>query len=430
MRYIGNLLLAVLMLLLVVAAGGCGAKFVLSSFELSPGVCLAGETVTVSATLTYNGKVEGEYTAELLVDEIVEQTQALTIEPESSQPISFTLTKDEPGAYVVQLGEFTAPLTVLEASNFKLSPSEVEVDEIVTVNADLRNVADTEATYHCCLLCQGESVASQDITLAGGATEAVVFTLSQSTPGMYEVQLGNLSASFKVLKPAEFEVTSFEIIPNPVRVGGETSVILIVKNAGDLAGTYSTTLLVDGVAGETWEVALVGGATEMMSYSLSKDTPGSYSIQIGGKEATLEVVQPLRLQTGLISEDETYFESVISKINSLKITNETPLDMVAVLSPSETINYPLAVMYVRSGDSYIYMWLPGGSFFLYYTFGEDWDNTSKRFLGETMYLRATEEIVYEQWATVAFQWQVIFDKMMVFTFGSVVLDEDEFPDLG
>ena len=430
MRYIGNLLLAVLMLLLVVAAGGCGAKFVLSSFELSPGVCLAGETVTISATLTYNGKVDGEYVAELLVDEVVEQTQTFKTFPVSSRYISFALTKDEPGSYVVQLGKFTATLTVLEVSNFKLSPSEVEVNETVTVNADLRNVTDTEATYHCCLLCQEESVASQDITLAGGATEAVAFTLSQSTPGTYKVKFGSLSASFKVLKPAELKVASPDINPNPVKVGGVTTITMDIRNVGEVEDTYNTSLVIDGEICKTWEVTLAKGAKETLSYSLSKDTPGSYSIQIGGKEATLEVVQPLRLQTGLISEDETYFESVISKINSLKITNETPLDMVAVLSPSETINYPLAVMYVRSGDSYIYMWLPGGSFFLYYTFGEDWDNTSKRFLGETMYLRATEEIVYEQWATVAFQWQVIFDKMMVFTFGSVVLDEDEFPDLG
>ena len=387
MKYIGNLLLVLLILALVVAAGGCGAKFVLSSLEVSPGVCLAGETVTVSATLTYNGKVEGEYTAELLVDEIVEQTQALTIEPESSQPISFTLTKDEPGAYVVQLGEFTAPLTVLEASNFKLSPSEVEVDEIVTVNADLRNVADTEATYHCCLLCQGESVASQDITLAGGATEAVVFTLSQSTPGMYEVQLGNLSASFKVLKPAEFEVTSFEIIPNPVRVGGETSVILIVKNAGDLAGTYSTTLLVDGVAGETWEVALVGGATEMMSCALPADAPGHYNIEAGGQEAVLRVWQPPA--TG------TFFVRHQRGSAALEIDNRFyDLDIVAVMTKVEDPDTPWIAFYVRAGDKFTARRIAHGHYFVFLALGQEWDDDELKFLTGATYHKVEDELEF------------------------------------
>ena len=425
MKHIGNLLLVVLMLSLIMAAGGCGAKFELSSFEISPEVCLAGETVTVSATLTYNGNVEGEYQAELLVDDVVEETKTLTVQPESSQSLSFTLTRDEHGSYAVQLGEFTASLTVLEASNFELSPAEVKIEKPVTVSADLRNVAETEVTYHCCLLCQGTEAATQDITLAGGAAEAVTFTLSQDTPGIYEVQLGNLSASFKVLKPAEFTVVSFDIYPNPVKVEGVTAITIDIENTGEVKGSYNASLTVDGAVHETSEVTLAGGATETVTFSLSKDLPGNYNIQFGGQEAILEVIEPERLPTGIILADESF-----NGIHNLKTHNETSSDMVVILSSVEEPKVPLLALYVQSGDSHSFRGITGGTYILYFAFGECWDNDSKKFLCTASYGRFEDEFLYEPWANVSKIWTFTFGVEVTETSTTWTVGEDEFPGLG
>lgn len=387
MKNIGNLLLVVLMLSLIVVTGGCGAKFELSSLEVSPEVCLTGETVTVSATLTYSGSVEGEYEAELLVDEVTEQTQTLTVEPESSQSLSFTLTKDEPGMYVVQLGEFTAPLMVLEASNFELSPSEVEIDQPVTVSADLQNVAETEVTYHCCLLCQGESAATQDITLAGGSAEQVVFTLSQDTPGIYEVQFGNLSGSFKVLKPAEFKIASINILPNPVKVGEEAVITTGIRNVGDIADSYTTTLAVDGAAYETIEVTLEGGDGEMMSFPLVKDLPGSYSIEIGGQEEILRVWQP--------PDTGTFFARHPQGSAAMEIENRfSDLDIVAVLAKAEDPTTAWIAFYIQAGDTYTARRIGHGFYVAYFTIGQEWDDDTLKFLTSATYHQCDEELKF------------------------------------
>ena len=397
MKHIGNLLLIVLMLSLIMAAGGCGAKFELSSFEISPEVCLAGETVTVSATLTYNGNVEGEYQAELLVDDVVEQTQTLTVEPESSQSLSFTLTRDEPGSYAVQLGEFTASLTVLEAGNFELSPAEVKIEQPVTVSADLRNVAETEVTYHCCLLCQGTEAATQDITLAGGAAEAVTFTLSQNTPGIYEVQLGNLSASFKVLKPAEFEVASLGILPNPARVGQEAAVTTIIKNAGDIAGTYAADLAVDGEVYDTVEVTLAGGDTETASFSLIKDSPGNYNIEFGGQEAILRVWQPP--PTG------TFFVYHRQGSAQIEVTNRfSDLDVVAILAKADEPEIAVTAFYVQAGDIYKFKLVGHGLYIVYFTIGEEWDDDTYKFLTRATYHRFEDEYMFSSLKEIKTIW--------------------------
>ena len=91
MKRISNLLIALLVLSLAVGAVGCGAKFVLSSIDVSPEACLTGDAVVVSATLTNGGNAEGEYVAELSVNGVTEQNETLTLGPKSSQPLSFTL---------------------------------------------------------------------------------------------------------------------------------------------------------------------------------------------------------------------------------------------------------------------------------------------------------------------------------------------------
>lgn len=387
MKPICNLLLVVLMLSLVVVAGGCGAKFQLSSLEVSPEVCLSGETVMVSATLDNTGNAKGDYAVELLVNGALEQTQTFTLEPGLSQSLSFTLTKGEPGKYVVQLGELTASFTVLEVSNLKVSPSEVEADQPVTVSADLRNLADTQATCHCCLLCQGKEVQAKDITIAGGSKDKVTFTLSQGTPGIYEVQLGNLSDSFKVLKPAGFEVVSLDILPNPAKVGEETAITLSIENVGETADTYTATLVVDGAVYETRDVTLAGGATEPVSFSLSKESPGSYNIEIGGRETILKVWQPP--PTG------TFFVRHETGQAALEIENRySDLDVVAVLCKAEDPETPWIAFYVQAGDTYTARRIGHGLYVVYFTLGVEWDDDSWEFLTEATYHRHGDELKF------------------------------------
>lgn len=397
MKPICNLLLVVLMLSLVVVVGGCGAKFELSSLEVSPEVCLSGETVMVSATLVNTGNAKGDYAVELLVDGALEQTQTFTLEPGLSQSLSFTLMKGEPGTHAVQLGELTASFTVLEVSNLKLSPSTVEVDQPVTVSAVLRNVTDTQATINCCLLCQGTEVAAKDITLAAGSTDEVTFTLSQGTPGMYEVQLGNLSDSFKVLKPAGFEVVSLDILPNPVKVGEETTIALSIENVGETRDTYTATLVVDGVVGETRDVTLAGGATEPVSFSLSKDSPGSYNIEIGGRATILKVWQPP--PTG------TFFVRHQQGSAALEIENRySDLDVVAVLCKAKDPATPWIAFYVQAGDTYTARRISHGFYLLYITLGVEWDDDSRKFLTGATYHRHEDELKFVSTAAQKTTW--------------------------
>jgi hypothetical protein len=334
--------------------------------------------------------------------------------------------KDEPGRYAVQLGKLTASFTVLGVSNLKVSPSQVEIDQPVTVTADLQNVAENQAAYHCCLMCQGKEVEAKDITVAGDSIEKVTFTLSQTTSGIYKVELLGLSDSFKVLKPADIQVLNLDITPNPVKVGEEATITINITNMGETEGIYPAGLFVDDSLYYTSDIRLAGGARKSESIVVSKDTPGSYSIKIGGEEATLTVIQPVRLETGTCLLDE-----MGSGMGKLIIENETIFDAVVVLCSPEAPEAPMFALYIQSDDSYKAKGIEEGSYSFYVTLGEAWDENSRRFYLNDTYYRHPREIEFEEKRTETKKYWTEWTFVLNLEYGipGLPISESEFPSL-
>jgi len=88
---------------------------------------------------------------------------------------------------------------------------------------------------------------------------------------------------------AEFQVSNLTITPVEVKVGESVTVSVDVKNVGEVEGTYTVTLKVNGVKTETKEVTLAGGATDTVSFTIVKDIGGTFDIEVGGLTTTLMV---------------------------------------------------------------------------------------------------------------------------------------------
>ena len=273
-----------------------------------------------------------------------------------------------------------------EKSALNISSAEVVNGEATNVTVDVENIGGSEGTYTVTLNIDGVEVETKEDTLAAGAKETVTWQITEGI-GTHQVGVDGLSGSFKVLKPAEFEVVNIDINPNPVKVGGETKITITVENLGDAGGIYEVNMLVDGIVEQTSDVTLAGGATKPVSFVASKDSLGNYFIEIGGREAILKVVQPVRLETGTILVKE-WGDAGKAK---LKINNRLDSDAVVILTLLRETNIPLFSFYVQSDDSYTAKRIQGGTYFLYITQGEDWDNDSQRFLSRATYLRFEDE---------------------------------------
>jgi len=339
------------------------------------------------------------------------------------------VTKDTPGTYYVELGGLSGTLRVreLKPAEFKVGdlsvPEGVPCGQAATITACVTNTGEVAGNFTAGLVVNGTEVSTQTVTVAPGATETVSFTFTGETPGTCTVQLAGLTGTLKVLKPAEFEVVSLDIAPNPVVVGGGATITVTIENLGEAVGTYTASLLVDGLVEQTRDVTLAGGATRSVTFLVSRDSPRSYIIEIGDLDEILMVREPVRLDTG------TYLvKDLAGGHGKLNVENEFDLDAVAVLCSAEEPEIALLAFYVQAHDSYIAKLIKRGTYVLYVALGEDWDEDSRKFLSKATYYRGIGELEFEETKRKRTQWNVTLDPE--YGMPGKPISEDEFPSLG
>lgn len=101
-------------------------------------------------------------------------------------------------------------------------------------------------------------------------------------PWFPQVCLVDHEVWYPPFSPAAFEISSLIISPTEVAVGGEVSISVVVKNTGNLEGTYPVTLEISGGPVKVENVALAGGATKSVTFKVVKDTEGFYLVRVDG----------------------------------------------------------------------------------------------------------------------------------------------------
>jgi len=89
--------------------------------------------------------------------------------------------------------------------------------------------------------------------------------------------------------PPAFEVLSLDITPTKVNTGEKATVEVEIRNSNAKVDTYNVPLMVNGVADDRKSIILAPGATELITFTLTKNQAGTYRISVGNKESTLVV---------------------------------------------------------------------------------------------------------------------------------------------
>jgi hypothetical protein len=90
-------------------------------------------------------------------------------------------------------------------------------------------------------------------------------------------------------KPAEFEVGPIIFKPPVVMVGDSVAIEATVNNSGDLAGTYTAILLLDGHEAGRKDINVEPGSSQEVSFQLSQTVAGSHQLVISSSSAALTV---------------------------------------------------------------------------------------------------------------------------------------------
>jgi len=92
--------------------------------------------------------------------------------------------------------------------------------------------------------------------------------------------------------PAQFTITSLDVTPQQVPPGQPVTITAHVANTGGTEGSYTVNLTVNGQVEQTKTVTLAPEAVEAVSFTVTKETPGSYSISIGDLTKEFTVAAP------------------------------------------------------------------------------------------------------------------------------------------
>jgi hypothetical protein len=102
----------------------------------------------------------------------------------------------------------SAPSTQFEITSLDINPAEVTVGETANISARVTNTGRVGGVYYATLSVDGEKIATKDIGLDPGSTQAVTFALSKDRAGSYEIVIGKSRATLsvtskRVAKPVE-----------------------------------------------------------------------------------------------------------------------------------------------------------------------------------------------------------------------------------
>ena len=189
------------------------AEFVVSDLTIEPEEVELWEgidvwTFKVTVDVTNIGEQEGTHTVDLKVDGLDVDWRMVKLGGGESTPIIFDVTRGV-GSYAVEVDGLTGSFVVkpyliplrpaeFEVSDLILSPSEPEPGGTVIVSAKITNIGETEGSYTLELKFDGETVETESVTLAGGTSQEIRFTISSEEEGIHTVEVEELSGSFTV----------------------------------------------------------------------------------------------------------------------------------------------------------------------------------------------------------------------------------------
>ena len=185
-----------------------------------------------------------------------------------------------------------ASFSVTELS---ITPAEVYIGENININALITNTGDLTGDYELSLKLDDEIVETKKVTLAGGDSETVSFSVTPNTAGEHNAGIEDLMAIFSVKEPkapAAFTISELKIALTEIYLGDFVTIYVLVSNTGDLAGKYEAILQLDDVVVQSKEVTLNGGDSTTIAFSVTPDIVGEHTVNIGDLLAVFEVKEP------------------------------------------------------------------------------------------------------------------------------------------
>ena len=186
-------------------------------------------------------------------------------------------------------------LGVFRVNEILINPIEPETGEDVSIDVKIVNVGEETDDIYASLIVDGVSRDQYLGILTQGQEVSLSFIGTYVEPGNYFVQVLANSTFFTVVSgkpvmPGKIEVTSVQVIPDPVLNDGGFTVNITVSNLGDIAFTGDLDVFVDSELVSSQSVTIQSNVTLSIAIDLNLDLEtGQHMLKVGVSEISFQV---------------------------------------------------------------------------------------------------------------------------------------------
>lgn len=182
----------------------------------------------------------------------------------------------------------------LEIGPVTVEPAFVDGGQSFEVMTEVSNLGFVEGDYTATLKLEDGTEASQRLTIEEGDTETLVLSAVKKSPGFStgSLEVGRTSVEV-VVNPIELsDLTVKPLTPAPdenIRVQVEAG------NVSEEVSTLPISLSIDGEVEATQTLTLESGASETVTFLVSRDTEATYEVAVGNLSQQFTVKSPIPL---------------------------------------------------------------------------------------------------------------------------------------
>ena len=237
-----------------------------------------GETITVSVLATNIGDVAGDFSLDLFINNEKRETKSIPLDGGETTTVQFEIVEEAEGTYEVKIGDETTSFRItseaqpvkpakFQVTELVINPSLVLADEIVGISVKVTNVGEASDIYTVDLKIDDVVRETRDVTLSGGATEVVVFEVTETSAGAHTVEIDGLSGSFTVESSApaseDIKIHSIKVAPYEVWDGDTVTISAKADNLANEPGTLQVRVMIKDEVEATEMFQLDAAATDV-----------------------------------------------------------------------------------------------------------------------------------------------------------------------
>ena len=253
--------------------------FRVSDLSVNRTIAAVGEPIGIFAKVTNQGDQIASYPAILKINGTTRETKNVELEPNATVDVKFEIVENTVGTYIFQIGGLNGTYTItaaappakpaeFEVTNLIIDPAVAEQGAEVLISVKVTNVGETSGDYTLTLNINGTEMETQTVTLAGGSTTTVEFSLTEETKGNYIIEIGGLTDTLRVQGPSTISIDSFIVRPYENWANDTVTVNIKTTNKGGLESSLSLKLVLDGEIVETKTIGMEAGASQDVVFNI------------------------------------------------------------------------------------------------------------------------------------------------------------------